>query len=91
MVFHLKTLKLGRVHEIIKSPDGQIRGLVLKVNCNGRVKTLGRQIQCLYPLEVAQHTVSDAKLQSQPYTVDKPKSDTRYDKPVREAAVHARQ
>ena len=83
--------RLGRVHELVKSSDGQIRGVVLKVNCNGRVHILRRPVQCLYPLEVAQRTVSDDELQSQQDTEDKPISDTRYDKPVREAAVQARQ
>ena len=83
--------RLGRVQELVKSSDGQIRGVVLKVNCNGRVHILRRPVQCLYPLEVAQRTVSDDELQSQQDTEDKPISDTRYDKPVREAAVQARQ
>ena len=83
--------RLGRVHELIKSSDGQIRGVVLQVNCNGRAHILRRPIQCLYPLEVAQHTASDGELQSQQDTEDKPKSDTRCDKPIREATVQARQ
>ena len=51
--------RLGRVLEIINSSDGQIRGVVLKVNHNGRSSTLRRPIQCLYPLEVTQQTVLD--------------------------------
>ena len=61
---------------------------MLKVNCNGQAHIPRRPIQSLYPREVAQLTASDGKLQSQE---DKPKSDTRYNKPVREAAVQARQ
>ena len=72
---------LGRVHELVKSSDGEIRGVVLKVNCNGQVHILRRPVQCLYPLEVAQCTASDDELQSQQDTEDKPISDTRYDKP----------
>jgi len=57
--------RLGRVREIIKSSDRQIRGVVLKVNYNSQSYTLRRPIQCLYPLEVAQQTVPDDLLPNQ--------------------------
>ena len=41
---------------------GQIRGVVLKVNHNGRSSTLRKPTQCLYPLEVAEQRVSDELL-----------------------------
>ena len=81
--------RLGRVHEIINSSDGQIRGVVLKVNCNGRSSTLRRPIQCLYPLEVAQQTVSESQPPGNGVQQDKSTSQSTH-KPIREAAIQAR-
>jgi len=44
--------KLGKVAEVIKCDDNQIRGAVLDVVTNGKMKTLRRPINLLYPLEV---------------------------------------
>ena len=66
---------------------------MLKVNHNGRSSTLRRPIQCLYPLEVAEQRVLDelpSKV-TQDTKQDKSVLDTRCHKPVRDAAVQARQ
>ena len=45
--------KLGRIEETLTGPDGEIRGAVLRVSCQGGKTTLLRcPVQRLYPLEV---------------------------------------
>ena len=58
--------KLGRVVELVRGRDGQVRGAKLKVSGKGRqATTLHRPIQRLYPLETKD---ADA---SKPLTADK--------------------
>ena len=68
-------------------------GVVLKVNSNGRSCQLRRPIQCLYPLEVAQQTVSKDQPPSnavQQDAEDQFTSESTH-KPIRKAAMQARQ
>ena len=83
--------KLGRVTDMIKGDDGQIRGAVIDVVTNGKPQTLRRPITRLYPLEVMSEaekssTVHDQDDCTQKVTVDDPVS-----RPVRAAAQRARQ
>ena len=83
--------KLGRVTDLIKGDDGQIRGAVIDVVTNGKPQTLRRPITCLYPLEV----MSEAKKSSTIYDQDDSKQNVTVDnpvsRPVRAAAQRARQ
>ncbi|XP_065891666.1 uncharacterized protein [Dysidea avara] len=54
--------RLGRVSEVLKSSDDQIRGVVLKVNTNGRLSTLRRPVTCLYLLEIAPQMCSEDQM-----------------------------
>ena len=83
--------KLGRVTDLIKGDDGQIRGAVIDVVTNGKPQTLRRPITRLYPLEVMlkakkSSTIYDQDDSTQNVTVDNPVS-----RPVRAAAQRARQ
>ena len=44
--------KIGRIEQIIAGPDGQNRAATVRVSSKGRISTLNRPIQHLYPLEV---------------------------------------
>ena len=65
--------KLGRVTDIIKRDDGQVRGAVIDVVTNGKPQTLRRPITHLYPLEVTSETKESATTQedhAQNVTID---------------------
>ena len=83
--------KLGRVTDVIKGDDGQIRGAIIDVVTNGKPQTLRRPITRLYPLEVMSEikrspTTNDHDDSTENVTVDDPVS-----RPVRAAAQRARQ
>jgi len=76
------------VKQVIEGSDGQIRGATLTVVTNGKQSTLGRQISCLYPLEVdlqlnPQRSTPDVKGTS----VDKSQEEATCTKPLRVASV----
>ena len=82
--------KLGRVTDVIKGDDGQIRGAVIDVT-NGKPQTLRRPITHLCPLEVMSEikqssTTNDQDDSTENVTVDDPVS-----RPVQAAAQRARQ
>ena len=86
--------RLGRVSEVLKSSDDQIRGVVLKVNTNGRLSTLRRPVTCLYPLEIAPQMCSEDQMpikMAHQENTDASVSQDRCKKPVRVAAQRARQ
>ena len=97
---HPRTMwKLGRVSDVITSSDDQIRGATLEVSTNGKLTRLRRPISCLYPLEVEPRITEasnvegdiankDGEMTTQP---DNPTSEARQNRPVRAAAVKARQ
>ena len=65
--------KLGRVTDIIKRDDGQVRGAVIDVVTNGKPQTLRRPITHLHPLEVTSETKESATTQedhAQNVTID---------------------
>jgi len=86
--------RLGRVIEVLKSSDIQIRGAVLKVSTNDRASTLKTPITCLYPLEIAPKTDLDDQMLTEiahQESTDESVFKTRYAKPIRVAAQRARQ
>ena len=87
--------RLGRIEDLIRSTDGGIRGVLVKVSCKTGHRLLRRPIQHIYPLEVRNNITSkadnvppsdgllpDGEEQVSPDTVD-----TR---PVRRTATQAR-
>ena len=84
--------KLGKVTDLIKGDDGQIRGAVLNVFTNGKPQTLRRPITHLYPLEVMSKFEVNSK-QSSSDQDDKMKNvivDNSVFRSVRAAAERAR-
>ena len=47
----------GKVHELVRGEDGQVRGAVLKVITSGRASYIRRPVQKLIPLEVQKERV----------------------------------
>ena len=49
--------KKGKVDQLIRGEDGQVRGAVLKVNTSGHASYIRRPVQKLIPLEVQKERV----------------------------------
>jgi len=85
--------KLGKVTDMIKGDDNQIRGAVLDVVTNGKTKALYRPITLLYPLEVMSVSKVAPKLKEGPSEKDdnvEVTVENSATRPVRAAAQRAR-
>ena len=83
--------KLGRVTDMIKGDDGQIRGAVIDVVTNGKPQTLRRPITRLYPLEVMSEAEKSSTFHDQDNCTQKVTVDDSVSRPVQAAAQRARQ
>ena len=82
---------LGRVTELIKSGDNEIRGAIVKVSTHsrGRSSTLKRPIQHLYPVEVSGRNTENltTKIVDEPATCEN--QSVKRTSPRRMAAINA--
>ena len=91
--------KLGRIEELLKGADGNVRGVYVKVaSSRGHAKVLRRPIQHVYPLEVYSEPLSGPTRSDLEDRVDKVVPDARsggetsvkrYERPRRVAAQNS--
>ena len=80
--------KIGRIHELVTSRDGQTRSAKIKLPSN---KTVGRPLNLLYPVECSRERDNEVETkQTNEHSRPKPENDlTRRQQPRRESAIKA--